>query len=106
MGPCCVGLNSDKPQKYYPSVTYTSDTEMELPDSGRMIIEFKKVESRESNRDGKEQYSCTFEVRKIVGVEGSEDENEDSVNAGKSKNEAEDALDKLRDEYVGKRKKG
>lgn len=96
--PCCV--SETKPaEKYYPTVTYTSDTEMELPDSGKMLVEFKKVESRESNRGDKEQYSCTFEVRKIISV-GGEVESDDESNAGKAKNEAGDALDKLRDDYV------
>lgn len=91
------------PEKYYPTVTYTSDEPMNLPESGKMLIEFKKVESSESNRGGKEKYSCTFEVRKIVKVGKSE--GDDESNAGKAKNESGDALDKLRDDYV-KSKKG
>lgn len=96
---------TEAPEKYYPTVTYTSDEEIKLPESGCLLIEFKKVESRESSRNGKETHSCTFEVRKIVGIEGKED-CDDSDNAGKAKNEAGDALDKLRDDYVKTKKKG
>jgi hypothetical protein len=103
-GPCCVSESSKDPQKYYPSVTYHSDEPIELPESGRLVIEFKKVESRESNWDGKESHSCTFEIRKITGVEAN-DEVDESNNAGKVKDEAGDALDKLKEEYVKTKKK-
>lgn len=105
-GPCCVSQST--PEKYYPTVSYHGDKEIELPEEGEMTIKFKRVGKSEStDRSGKESYSCTFEVREIVSCEGCSVEAEDAEEpAGKAKNEAEDALDKLMAEKMAKMKKG
>lgn len=90
--PCCAETKS--PDKYYPTVTYYSTEDIELPDEGTLLIKFKKVRSTEETKE--ERHSCTFEVQKILGVGKSKDEADDEHNAGKAKNGAAAALDALR----------
>ena len=68
MGP--VELSKSAPEKYYPSVHLEGVEIFDLPKSGTLKIKYKKTHSEKTERDGKPpQYSCTLEVRKIVGVE-------------------------------------
>lgn len=79
-------------EPYYPSFHYDGDKPLDLPKKGKMVIEYVVRSETESTRDGgKEQYSCTIDVKKIVSAEGS-----DKPSPGKSyTKDTEDALDKL-----------
>lgn len=85
--PCCPAKSDG--EKRYPCFYYDGEDPIELPKEGKLIIEFKRVSQTSSETDGEERYSCTIEVRKIVGLEG-------SVEAPTKKyDEAGDALDAI-----------
>lgn len=91
----------------YPHLHICGDKELDLPDSGVMEIEFRKIsESERKNDDGSDTYECCLEVRKILEIEGEEEEEEDDNEPqapARSFTEAEEALDKIA-EALGKKK--
>ncbi len=90
-GPCCVpSPREDKEKTYYPSL-YLSGKELNLPDSGEIILKFKKVSESTSTREGKSDYSCELEIHQIVSVKA-------DAKKRASRDDSEDALDKLREE--------
>lgn len=82
-------------ETYYPTL-HLSDVpeDMEIPESGKLLVEFKRIEKVEVNRDGKERCSYTLEICKIVSCdcEGGEAKQSPSRNT-------ENVLDALLKEY-------
>lgn len=80
---------------YYPTLHLTDVPEdIEIPESGKLMVEFKRLEKVEVNRDGKERCSYTLEICKIVSCdcEGGEAKQSPSRNT-------ENVLDALLKEY-------
>jgi|SRR6185436_7575392 len=67
---------------YYPSFSFETSEDHELPESGTMTIEYKKTSSTEEESDGKTRYRCTIQPRAILGAKAgkgdSTEENEDN----------------------------
>jgi hypothetical protein len=83
-----VGPGDSKDKKHYPSFTYHDDEEsLDIPDRGKMLIEYEEIRRVESKEGDRENYECTIAVRKILGVEGDK----------KKDTKAGDALDAIRE---------
>lgn len=70
---CCA---TDSPEKkdrvYYPSLYFTHDEPVNLPEEGTAVITFRRIESSENNRDPDDpKYRCEIEVHSIE-VKGGE----------------------------------
>lgn len=51
---------------HYPSLYFTHDEPVDLPDEGTAVITFRKVESSENTRDPDDpKYRCEIEVHSI-----------------------------------------
>lgn len=75
----CCSPASDKDEgeekTYYPSLYFTGDEKMDIPDEGSAVITFRKVDSGENTRDPKEPlYRCEIEVHSIDVREGKKDD--------------------------------
>lgn len=56
---------------YYPSFIIDEEKPLDLPDEGVMLVRYTKTGTSSSHRPGeKERYSCTLEVKRILGVKG------------------------------------
>lgn len=67
-GPVCApSCDSDDVKKmHYPSLYFTHDKPVELPDEGTAVITFRKIESSENTRDPEDpKYRCEIEVHSI-----------------------------------------
>ena len=65
---CCAPMGgSDSEDKiHYPSLYFTGDKKMDIPDEGVAMIKFRKVDSGENMRDPDEpKYRCEIEVHSI-----------------------------------------
>lgn len=93
MGGPMESMKMNAEQKHYPTFIVTKDEPIGLPDSGKMVVEFKKIAERTSKNGESKQYECTIEVHKLVSVDKKKSENEDAPT--KNYDEAGDALDKL-----------
>lgn len=80
----------DSDKVHYPSI-YLNGVETDLPDGGEITIKFKKLSETKSTRDGKTDFSCELEIHEIVSVKASSKKKA-------SRDESEDALDKLRED--------
>lgn len=87
--PCPMEGKDDEPRYPYFRIELKGSGP-ELPKEGTMTIAFKMVEETESERNGKESYSCCLEVREIISVDGAEEAPSKSGSAGTEK-----ALDAL-----------
>lgn len=77
--PCC---DSEKPKVYYPSLYFSGDTKMDLPDEGTAVITFRKIDSGENTRDPDDpKYRCEIEVRSLE-VKGGAKKEEGMTNMG------------------------
>jgi len=87
-------------EKHYPEFHYSGKEKIDVPHEGRMTIRYKKTSltMTDNERSGK-TYSCTFEVREIVGVES-----DDAEPPTKNNRETEDALDAIVSEKMKKGK--
>lgn len=95
-GPC-YGMEPMKmsEEKYYPSLHLEGDSEIDLPSEGTMTIKFRKTHETESkNRDGKEHYSCSFEILSI-----------EDVTPSKSEDDEDESTEDVLDGYVKEAKK-
>lgn len=99
-----VPATKSKPsEKYYPTITYSGDEEMTLPEEGEMKVEFRKVRSSSTTReDGKTTYDCTLEIRKIIGLDV--DAGDVTPPASNKHKDAGSALDALVADYVKSKK--
>lgn len=96
--PCCVS-STDANRKYYPNFHYEGEKDIELPESGTMVVKFKRTSREESDRNGKTRYSYSVDV---VGIDSINGDDADLPDNPKSKDEASSALDKI----VAELKKG
>lgn len=86
--PVTMSPNSDR--TFYPEFTYSGDESLELPKKGKMTIEYSVTREVEEERNGKEHYSCTVQVEKILDVDGEHD-----IRPSRRDTSTEDALDTL-----------
>lgn len=64
-GPCCAPGDSEG-KTHYPSLYFTHDEPVNLPDEGTAVIKFRKIESSENTRDPDDpKYRCEIEVHSI-----------------------------------------
>jgi len=60
------GGSSSDAKMSYPSLYFTHDEPVDLPDEGTAVIKFRKVESSENTRDPDDpKYRCEIEVHSI-----------------------------------------
>lgn len=90
--PQAVSIKSeDSDEKRYPCLFIDTDEDLEIPESGKMTVEFKRTSKNTSeNEEGDCRYSITLQIQKITAVDGGE------VSApSKSYDSAGDALDAI-----------
>jgi hypothetical protein len=58
-----------KDSKWYPSLHIASTEELELPESGRMIVTFKRERLEEVTDERGTRYNCTLRIHSVDGVE-------------------------------------
>jgi len=82
-----------KDEPHYPSLYLEWNNDYDLPDSGTMVVKFKKVsESNSKDRDGKKRQNVTLDIMSIESVKGGKSaEKKDDEDSG-------DRLDRLKDE--------
>lgn len=86
----------------YPVAHFSGPEELDLPDSGTMLVEYKVVREVSSETEGRHWYECDIQLRRIVSAEAEKD-----ISPSKRINDAGDSLDKLAEEYSkGKEKEG
>lgn len=89
-GPACCAPDSGCDSKCYPTL-YIDGIDAELPAAGTMTVKFRLA--RESTDHKREKNSADIEVLEILSVKGEKADEEKHPRA-----EAEETLDKLRDE--------
>lgn len=81
-------------KKYYPSLYLEWDDDYELPDSGVMMVRFKKRSQTDRTTDKGTQQTVELDITEIKDVEP--DKTEEKENPGR-------ALDKYREEVTGEK---
>ena len=66
----CSDSKASKP--YYPSIYFDVPESLDLPDSGQLLITFKRRSQTDAITDGKTRRSVSLDVLSIDGVEGGE----------------------------------
>lgn len=98
-GPATIG--SANAEEYFPEFTFRHDDEPDFPETGTMVISYRKVRSSVDKKNKSQPYSCTIEVREIVSAKG-----EKGPSAPSEKyDEAGSALDKLAKQKMDARDK-
>lgn len=67
-GPCSPAGDDDEGEEkvYYPSLYFSGDEKMDIPDEGTAVITFRKIDSGENTRDPDDpKYRCEIEVKSI-----------------------------------------
>jgi hypothetical protein len=93
---CCAPMSTDSSEgkMHYPSLYFTGDKKMDIPEEGTAVITFRKIDSGENTRDPDDpKYRCEIEVHSIE-VKGSKGDGPVSV------------ADSLKDGLRKKMKKG
>lgn len=91
-GPLMPRMDKDD-KVVYPHFHYCGPLDLELPDSGELLVKFvKRKETSFVEEDGAHWYECKVEIREILKVDGKEPE---AYLPSKSYDAASDALDKL-----------
>lgn len=73
--PCSAPAPASDSKVNYPSLYFTHDEPLDLPEEGTAVITFRKIESSENTRDPEDpKYRCELEVQSI-DVKGSKDNN-------------------------------
>lgn len=65
---CCapMGSSDSKDKTHYPSLYFTHDEPVEVPEEGTAVIKFRRIESSENTRDPEDpKYRCEVEVHSI-----------------------------------------
>ena len=92
-GPLMPRLDEND-ETVYPHFHYCGPLDLELPDSGEMLVKFvKRKETSYVEEDGQHWYECKVEIRSIEKVDGKEPE---AHLPAKSYIEAGDALDAIK----------
>lgn len=74
-------ISNSKPPvpESYPEVTFRTNDDLELPKTGRLVIDFEVTHESENEHKGKKpEYSCTICVKKLVSVNRKESAKEDA----------------------------
>jgi hypothetical protein len=74
---CCTAPMSEgsEGKVHYPSLYFTGDKKMDIPDEGTAVITFRKIDSGENTRDPDDpKYRCEIEVQSIEVKGGSKSE--------------------------------
>lgn len=68
--PCPCGTEKGKSEVRYPTLYLDSEKSdlKELPESGTMTVQFKRVSWEERKTEKETRYSCVLEVQKILDV--------------------------------------
>lgn len=83
----------DNDKVVYPHFHYCGPLDLELPDSGELLVRFvKRKETSFVEEDGSHWYECKVEIREILKVDGKEPE---AHLPAKSYDAASDALDAI-----------
>lgn len=83
----------DSDEVVYPHFHYCGPLDLELPDSGEMVVKFvKRKETSYVEKDGTHWYECKVDIREIVSVDNKEPE---AHMPAKSSDAASDALDAI-----------
>lgn len=83
--PCDDGDN----KVYYPSLYFSGDTKMDIPDEGTALITFRKIDSGENTRDPEDpKYRCEIEVQSIDVKSSKAADEPMGVNVGKALKDA------------------
>ena len=70
LGPCQPCGTSDAGGPIYPRLhLYDVPEGTEIPEQGKMLVEFSRVEKTESNETGKTQCRYVLEIRKLVSCD-------------------------------------
>lgn len=70
-----MSSEKDEEKTYYPSLYFTGDSKMDIPDEGTAVITFRKVDSGENTRDPEDpKYRCEIEVHSIEVKGGKKDD--------------------------------
>lgn len=78
--PCAPSESKEK--VHYPSLYFTHDKPVELPEEGTAVITFRKIESSENTRDPDDpKYRCELEVHSIE-IQGGKKKEERMVSVG------------------------
>jgi hypothetical protein len=91
-------LASKDDKKYYPSFHYSGRKELDLPEDGKMTIEYCKTSEKSIIRDGVHYYECDIEVRRICEVEGEEGDDHDDDMPEKVEDILDGLMEKLQKE--------
>lgn len=71
--PCAPMESKGDDKMHYPSLYFTHDAPVELPEDGTAVITFRKIESSENTRDPDDpKYRCEIEVHSIEVKGGGE----------------------------------
>ena len=76
---------------HYPTIFLHWKKDYKLPDSGEMVVKFKKVRETHTTTDEEKTHEVTLEVHEIVSVKASKKDDEDES--------SEEAIDKLAEDY-------
>lgn len=83
---CCAVPSCDEGAKktYYPSLYFSGDTKMDIPEEGTALITFRKIDSGENTRDPEDpKYRCEIEVQSIEVKSSKAADEPMGVNVGK-----------------------
>jgi len=87
--PMSVPTKTEPGDVHYPTIYLQWKRDYKLPDSGEMVVKFKKVRETHTTTDEEKTHEVTLEIHEIVSVKAKECEECSS----------EDALDKLVEDY-------
>ncbi len=74
---CCAPMASESGEgkMHYPSLYFTGDSKMDIPEEGTAVITFRKVDSGENTRDPDDpKYRCEIEVHSIAVKEAKKED--------------------------------
>lgn len=80
---------------YYPTLYLEWDKDYEMPDSGMMVVRFKKCSQTDRTTEDGTHQSVELEIQKIMEVEPDKEEEE--------KEDRESILDRYMDEATGEK---
>lgn len=86
-----TALVGKEPEARFPQLTLEGEESLNLPPTGTLTVEYKRVRETNEDRGGDHYYVCTLEVRKLIEVKPAKGESAPS----KSDTSTGDALDKL-----------
>lgn len=95
-------MKFDPDEPRYPMAHLEGHEPLDLPENGTITFHYKKVASREEERDGKKHYACDLELHVVLDAEADDEHPEEKSDSKKTS----DALDEHARNYEKKNKKG